>query len=94
VESGAYTDLRAVASFDATPGRTGRIDATPPGVAAARTSTGVAGTPRLTTEQLRGVRQLLLARRRGTAAGRTTTGNDTRHATAVPRLPRPTDGAR
>ena len=108
VESGAYTDLRLVAPLDVTPSRAGGMDATPAGGASASLRMGAASTfadaaastdsgltgaaPRLTTEQLRTVRQLLLARGRDRAAGSTTRGARVRPA--VPFLPRPTDGAR
>jgi len=93
VESGAYTDLRGVASWETggsgawTDAAAGRVSATTADPA------GTAG-PRLTTEQLRTVRQLLLERRRDGTAGSTAPDSERRRSSAIPQLPTLPDGAR
>ena len=89
IDQGAYTDLRPVALLDKTPAGAGRMN----GAGGAAVSLSV-GDARLTTEQLRTVRQLLVARQRDAAAGRVSGRSQAPSSQAVPRLPRPMGGAR
>ena len=109
VDQGAYTDLRPIAEFEPKPGAAGLIDGTTGGVVAtmslgvpgateraapASASDASGGAARLTTEQLRTVRQLLVARRRDATVGRAARSDGARRSLAIPSLPRPTGGAR
>ena len=93
VESGAYTDLRGVASWEA--GGSGAwTGAVAGGVSAMTIGIDRGAGPRLTTEQLRTVRQRLLERRRDGTIGPMTPGLDQRRGGAIPQLPTRPDGAR
>ena len=89
VDQGAYTDLRPVAWLDKTPAGASRMSSAD-GTAASLS----VGAPRLTTEQLQTVRQLLVTGQRDVVAGRISGRSQAPRSVPVPRLLRTMDGAR
>ena len=93
IENGAYTDLRAVAAWNAD-GAGARVDAVVEGVSTASAEMAGVAPPRLTTEQLWTVRQLLLERGRNSRADPAVPNTERRRGAPIPRLRMLPDGAR